>query len=157
MNLSLGTELAVRYTSPSQRARVLTELWVETQVYCPSCGRLQILRYANNKPAADFFCPDCGEDYELKSSKQTAVNRIVDGAYAAMIRRLRESRNPNLFLLSYDGGNLVVRDFIVIPKHFFVPGLVEKRKPLSKTAERAGWVGCNIAVQQIPRAGRIFH
>ena len=77
MDLSLDTELASRYASPSQRARVLTEHWVETQVYCPNCGRYNILRYANNKPVADFFCPDCAQDYELKSTKLTTVNRIV--------------------------------------------------------------------------------
>jgi len=156
MDLSLDTELASRYASPSQRARVLTEHWVETQVYCPNCGRYNILRYANNKPVADFFCPDCAQDYELKSTKQATVNRIVDGAYLTMIRRLRESRNPSLFLLGYDGESLAVKDFLVIPKHFFVPGLIEKRKPLSKAARRAGWVGCNILMQDIPRAGKIF-
>ena len=42
-----------------------------------------------------------------------------------------------------------------IPKHFFVPEIVEKRKPLSSTAQRAGWVGCNILFNQIPKQGCI--
>ncbi len=42
-----------------------------------------------------------------------------------------------------------------IPKHFFVPDIIEKRKPLSQTARRAGWIGCNILIDKIPEQGRI--
>nr|WP_253698308.1 DpnI domain-containing protein [Treponema denticola] len=31
-----------------------------------------------------------------------------------------------------------------------------KRKPLSNTARRAGWIGCNIDISKIPDAGKIF-
>ena len=33
--------------------------------------------------------------------------------------------------------------------------IVEKRKPLSPTARRAGWVGCNILISKIPKQGII--
>ena len=44
----------------------------------------------------------------------------------------------------------------MVPKYFFSPEIIEKRKPLSDTARRAGWVGCNIVLKQIPQEGRIF-
>jgi type II restriction enzyme len=44
----------------------------------------------------------------------------------------------------------------VIPKHFFTPDIIEQRKPLSLAARRSGWVGCNIRLNGIPNAGRIF-
>jgi len=34
--------------------------------------------------------------------------------------------------------------------------LIEKRKPLAETARRAGWIGCNILLSQVPDAGKIF-
>lgn len=34
---------------------------------------------------------------------------------------------------------------------------IEKRKPLSSTARRAGWVGCNILLDSIPNSGKIFY
>ena len=34
--------------------------------------------------------------------------------------------------------------------------MIEKRKPLSLTARRAGWIGCNILLQNIPQTGKIF-
>lgn len=156
MNLSFEIKLADKYTSSSQKIRVLTEDWVDRQVYCPNCGHFDIDKYENNKPVADFFCSNCKEDYELKSKKDSVGIKIVDGAYRTMIERLQSTSNPNFFLLNYDLRDFSVLNFLVIPKHFFVPDIIEKRKALSDTARRAGWVGCNILLQSIPQTGKIF-
>ena len=58
--------------------------------------------------------------------------------------------------MNYDRQDLQVKDFLMVPKYFFSPEIIEKRKPLSNTARRAGWVGCNIILKQIPEEGRIF-
>ena len=113
-------------------------------------------KYSNNRPVADFFCMGCREDFELKSKKDATGNKIVDGAYQTMMERLISVNNPNFFLLNYDLSGLRVLNFFVIPKHFFLPDVIEKRKPLSLTARRAGWTGCNILLQSIPQSGRIF-
>jgi type II restriction enzyme len=105
---------------------------------------------------ADFYCPSCGEDYELKSKKTAFGVKIVDGAYSTMLERLRENHNPNLFLLNYNWNTLEVLNLLVVPKHFFIPNIIEKRTPLSLTARRAGWTGCNILLQGIPQSGRIY-
>lgn len=73
-----------------------------------------------------------------------------------MMERLKSSATPNLFLLSYNLTDFEVSNFLVVPKHFFVPRVIEKRKPLSPTAHRAGWVGCNISLQNVPSAGKVF-
>ena len=72
-----------------------------------------------------------------------------------MVKRLEASDNPNLFLLSYSLQPAQVTNFDIIPKHFLVPSLIEKRPPLAPTARRAGWIGCNILLQDIPRSGCI--
>jgi type II restriction enzyme len=156
MNLNFDEQLASRYKSAPQRARILTEHWVDESIFCPNCGRLQIDRYPNNQPVADFFCPNCHEDYELKSKKDRIGTKILDGAYRTKMERLRSNTNPNLFVLNYNSQNLTVLNFFVIPKYFFVPEIIEKRKPLAVTARRAGWVGSNILLQKIPQAGKIF-
>ncbi len=156
MNLSFDIKLADEYTSLSQKIRVLTEDWVDRQVYCPNCGHLDINKYGSNKPVADFFCTNCREDYELKSKKNSIGTKIVNGAYRTMIERLQSTNNPNFFLLNYNLRDFSVLNFLVIPKHFFVPDIIEKRKALSQTARRAGWVGCNILLQSIPQTGKIF-
>lgn len=79
--------------------------------------------------------------------------KIADGAYETMIRRIHEADNPDFFFMSYDLDNARVCDFLIIPKHFFVDSIIEKRKPLAATARRAGWVGCNILLEEIPSYG----
>ncbi len=49
----------------------------------------------------------------------------------------------------------MVNDFMFIPKFFFVPSIIEKRKPLAETARRAGWIGCNILISDVPKQGKI--
>jgi len=155
MRLSLQNELADRYSSPSQKARILTEHWLSLHAFCPNCGSA-ISKYPNNKPVADFFCSTCKEDYELKSKGSLIGRKIVNGAYQTMIERLVSNNNPNFFFLSYDKRLAMVSDLMVIPKYFFVPGIIEKRKPLAPTARRAGWEGCNILLNNIPDTGKIF-
>jgi len=156
MKLTFDEQLASSYKSLSQKARVLTEDWVDESVFCPNCGRVQIDKYPNNQPVADFFCSNCKEDYELKSKQDGIGAKILDGAYRTKMERLRSNNNPNLFLLNYNLQNLSVLNFFVIPKHFFVPEIIEKRKPLAATARRAGWIGSNILLQKIPQIGKIF-
>jgi type II restriction enzyme len=156
MSLNLYSSIADAYSSNSQKIRVLTENWVDKHIYCPRCGN-SINEYKNNKPVADFYCSACKEDYELKSKKDKMGKKIVDGAYSTMIQRLQSDTNPNFFFLNYEKNSLNVINFIVIPKHFFMPEIIEKRKPLSSLARRAGWVGCNILLDTIPESGKIFY
>ena len=156
MNLDLDRRVAEPYKSSSQKIRVLTEHWVTQEAYCPNRGNAHLNRYSNNQPVADFFCGSCDEDFELKSKKNILGAKIVDGAYQAMLDRLADVRNPNFFLLNYDPNSYQVSNFFVIPKHFLVPEIIEKRNPLSVRARRAGWIGCNILLGRIPEAGRIF-
>ena len=156
MKLTLNTQIAHSYKSPSQKTRVLTERWVGDSVYCPNCGHAKIDKYPNNQPVADFYCMNCNEDYELKSKRNSIGTKIIDAAYRTMIERLQSSNNPNFFLLCYDLQSYKVDNFFVIPKHFFIPAIIEKRKPLASTARRSGWVGCNILLNSIPQTGKIF-
>lgn len=155
MNLILNQKLGNLYTSQSQKIRVITESWVKEEIYCPSCGG-DVSQYTNNKPVADFFCTRCTEDFELKSKKGKTPKKIPAGAYSKMIERVQSNMNPNFFLMGYKE-SWSVEDFFVVPKHFFVPEIIEKRKALSQTARRAGWVGSNILFSKIPNAGHIFY
>lgn len=156
MNLNFDTKLVDHLNSNSQRIRILTEDWVSRTAFCPNCGEKDILHYPNNRPVADFYCSSCNEDYELKSKEGTIGQKIVDGAYSTMIERLNSNSNPNFFMLSYDKSAQSVRNFLCVPKHFFVPKFIEMRRPLSPTAKRAGWVGCNILLDHIPESGKVY-
>lgn len=154
MNLNFNIDLAHGYTSNSQIARVLTENWVKMNSYCPNCGQLQLNDFKNNMPVADFYCLGCKEEFELKSKNGKLTSIINDGAYDSMIKRITSETNPNFFFLTYDKNT--VNNFLVIPKHFFTPEIIIKRNPLSVTAKRPGWIGCNIDISKVPESGRIF-
>ena len=157
MNLQFDSNRAIGYKSGSQISRVITEGWISDNMYCPICGAPILSHYTANKPVADFYCDECSSDFELKSreSKTSHIGRtIADGAYRAMIERITSSRNPNLFVMTYS--DWAVNNLMLIPNHFFTPAIIEKRPPLKDTAQRAGWVGCNIEIGDIPQSGRIF-
>lgn len=156
MNVNLDTTLTDSYTSNSQKARVMTESWVLHEIYCPSCGS-GVDEYENNKPVADFYCGKCAEDFELKSKQGRIGKKVSAGAYSQMIKRINSAQKPNFFFMGYMVEMWNVNDFFVVPKHFFVSEIVEKRKPLADSARRAGWIGSNILFSKIPKAGQIFY
>lgn len=157
MNLRLNFELSEKYVSGSQISRIITEDWVSKNMFCPICGAPFIKHYKANRPVADFFCESCHSDFELKSKKSETSkigNKITDGAYEKMIERITSFNNPHLLIMTY--AHELVNNLMFIPNYFFVPEIIEKRTPLSSTARRAGWVGCNIIVEKIPQSGKIF-
>lgn len=156
MEISLDSRIPENYHSNSQIARILTETWVADNMFCPRCGNLHIKHFENNRPVADFFCPSCNNEYELKSKNGVLGRKINDGAYKTMIDRITSNNNPDFFFMTYSQKELKVRGFVFVPKHFFVPDIIEKRKPLALTSRRAGWTGCNILIDKIPEQGRIY-
>lgn len=155
LNLSLDIKIAENYKSKSQIARVLTEHWVSKNLYCPCCGTTHLHDFDNNRPVADFYCQTCNEEFELKSKKGKLPNIVVDGAYSTMLNRINAENNPNFFFLTYTY-DWLVSNFLIIPKQFLTPDVIIRRKPLSNTAKRAGWVGCNIDLSKISDSGKIF-
>ncbi|MCM1129069.1 MAG: hypothetical protein NC211_04940 [Alistipes senegalensis] len=155
MNLDFRKELIDKYHSKSQLARVITEEWMLRNMFCPRCGKEEIEHFANNKPVADFFCSQCAAQYELKSRNGKIGGKVSDGAYETMVERITSKENPDFFFMGYSLNGLCVRSLIMVPRHFFTPDIIEKRKPLSPVARRAGWVGCSILLDKIPEQGRI--
>ncbi len=90
------------------------------------------------------------EEYELKSQKGKFGAKVADGAYKTKSERLVASNNPNLLLMNYDLKSLAVVNLFIVPKHFFVRDIIERRKPLAATARRAGWIGSNILLGKVP-------
>lgn len=151
MNLQCRRQVAAAYNSGSQIARALTEDWCGRELYCPACDSD---KPKPNSPASDFTCPRCSQFYELKSSRIWKPRKIVDAGYEAMLRAIRQDKTPNLLFLNYSA-EWCVTNLLLIPRVFFTESVIEKRRPLKPDARRAGWVGCNILLDQIPEDGKI--
>jgi type II restriction enzyme len=155
MNLAMPSSLAAAYKSPAQRARVITQGWAASNLFCPNCPAPELAATPENTQAVDYVCSRCGSPFQLKGKSSTIGAKIVDAAWEAMMRAIREDRTPSLFLLHYEPTAWLVRNLILVPHFVFTASAVEKRRPLTATARRAGWVGCNIVLRNIPNGAKI--
>lgn len=146
--------LVTGYASRSQKVRIMSERWAIDNLYCAHCGN-SLEKFPNNKVFADVFCPECGEEYELKCGVGYCHSRIVDGAYGPMIRKIISGMAPNLIYMRYTRPSYGIGDITLIPKYFFSEKLIIKRAPLSPSSRRPGWTGCFIDTGRIPPGGRI--
>ena len=152
MDLQLPVENLANYKSAPQRARVGTESWGAINLFCPSCSSARLNPTPKNHAAIDYYCNSCRSPFQLKSRSKAFGTKIVDAAYSEMKRAILEDRTPNLFVLHYDMEQWSVRNVILIPHFAFSLSAIECRPPLSATARRAGWIGCNILLSRIPDA-----
>lgn len=112
-------------------------------------------RFANNKPVADLFCPNCHEQYELKSKNQKTIgNSVPDGAYRTMLERIRSDTNPNFFFLAYKKADYSIRQLVLVPKHFITPDMIIPRNKGIKN--RPHHIMCSINLAPLPESGKIF-
>ena len=155
MTLALPTDGLDRYKSGSQRARVGTEFWGAENFFCPVCESPRLTRSPHNTAAIDYACPSCSSPFQLKSQSRLFGTKIVDAAYSEMKKAILADRTPNLFVMHYDLTSWSVRNVILVPHFAFSLSVVERRDPLPATARRAGWIGCNILLAQIPQDARI--
>ena len=154
MLLRCDTSIADAYTSGPQRSRVLSELWLEANGYCLSCEGAVLRRARANTRATDFTCPGCSQNYELKAFRVQPKKSLVDGAYNSLMGRILDGTAPTLMMLERDA-NWQIRNFTAIHHLFLIPEVIEKRKPLSDTARRAGWIGCKIRLDRIAADAKI--
>jgi type II restriction enzyme len=155
MNLSMPSRLAENYRSAAQQARVVSEAWGSENLYCPNCQSPSLNPAPANTPAVDYFCPVCNSPFQLKSKSSPIGDRIVDAAYEAMRRAILKDSTPNLYALHYERASWRVRNLILVPHFAFSISAIEARPPLAAHAKRAGWVGCNIVLKNIPPDARI--
>jgi type II restriction enzyme len=155
VQLALPTDQLRRYKSPSQRARVATEAWAETNLFCPNCASSRVTQSQAGTPAVDYICPECESLFQLKSQSRAFSRRITDAAYEAMRRAIEQDATPNLLVLHYEPEAWRVRNLVLVPSFIFTMSAVEERNPLGPKARRAGWIGCNIVLSNIPPDARI--
>jgi type II restriction enzyme len=151
--LALPVERGHSYTSQSQRARVMTEAWAESSLACPACGG-QLTAFAANTRSRDFACSVCAEEYQLKAKRTKFGDCVTGAAYEATRASFERGRHPSFILLSYTS-SLAVHAIQVIYRGALTPSCLIPRPPLSPSARRAGWRGCNIDLRRLPFAARI--
>jgi hypothetical protein len=146
----IDLSVAARFTNRAQAARVALETWAIFNLYCLSCDSDALDRLGDNTPVADFQCFVCGRRYQLKAKNGRFGSRITGAAYRPTIDAIRSSSMPEYVLVEFDTrfGTVVFVD--AVPGRLITEQRVIARRPLSSTARRAGWQGCNIVMSGLP-------
>jgi type II restriction enzyme len=96
MKLSLYLDVAARYKSLSQRARVMTETWVEDNLYCPSCPSEYLESAPPNEKVFDFNCNECDEKFQLKSQSHSFGGKVMNSAYDPKIKAFAKGQTQTI-------------------------------------------------------------
>jgi type II restriction enzyme len=72
-----------------------------------------------------------------------------------MMKAIQNDEAPSFYFMQYDLATWSIKNLLLIPSFAFPPSAIIKRKPLSVTARRAGWIGSNFALNRIPVEARI--
>ena len=103
MNINLPIEAAQGYKSASQQARVVTEAWTSSNMYCPACVSNYLHKTKDNTAVVDFLCERCDSQFQLKATSKFIGRKIVDAAYDGMIKAIEKNRLPHLLLSPLSG------------------------------------------------------
>ncbi len=155
MDLALDISVAEGYTSPTQIARVVTEHWAETNLFCPACTSNNLDPLQANTRVRDYRCPSCTAHYQLKSQRGAFGKAVANSAYEPKMDAIREGQVPHYAFLRYSPQTWTVTDLFVVPGYFFTPAVIMRRPPLRPTARRAGWVGSHILLGALPPDARV--
>ncbi len=156
MNLTLDTIKGNFYKSNSQKSRVISEEWAKENAFCCNCGG-GLTKTQNNSRVLDLICNDCSTGFELKCAQGALSKKVPDGSFQSMMSRLNDIDSPTFFFMTYNLSTAYVTNFFAVPVYFIDSSVIEKRKPLTPTARRAGWTGCNILLERVPDVGKIFY
>ena len=155
MDLSLNMTVAEEYKSPSQISRRVSEDWATRNLYCLACASNHLDAAKAGTAVWDYSCLNCGALYQLKGKNGRFGGKVVNSQYDVKMRAINEGRAPHYAFLQYSISDSKVTDLFVLPGHFLNPAVVEKRSPLRSHARRAGWVGSNILLGQLPEEARV--
>lgn len=91
------------WKSLSRIAGEAAEIWTMENIDCPHCGG-ELDDFKTNEPVKDFYCLDCGEEFQLKASKKynsDDTSRITGSSFEAWRKAIKDDEQPNMLILTY--------------------------------------------------------
>jgi len=134
------------------------EYFAIEELICQRCNSDNWIKCRTNQPSYDQICGDCGKKYQIKTRKATKHQyenfilkneiKISGAAYSKTIENLSEDIDYYIILyeLNQEGTSKEYNILNII--HVYGEDIdefnIKPRKPLSSTARRAGWQGCDL-------------
>ena len=130
----------------NQQLGDLGELLVASSCQCPKCKNNKTLKRLGikNFKCADIICDFCGFLAQVKTSEVNDINKIPSQVLGAAWKPQLERMNAGIYFPLYlvlISKNKRQNSIFYLSADLQTKELFEPRKPLSKTARRAGWQG----------------
>ena len=155
MELKCNPEVAAHLKSPSQRTRIITEDCFSRFGCCLKRSSNALIQTRAGTVCQDFYCPKCGQPYELKSAKRAHTNIVQDGGYNSTMRCIQGDNVPALMLMHYSP-EWQIQGLLAIHPIFLTPNVVMKRqKPHIRPKSKAKYWMCDLNLAYIPADGKI--
>ena len=145
------------WTNESRIVGEACEYYIKNNIKCVKCNDKNYEKCKTNEQSKDLICISCNQKYQIKAkyTTQKQVNNIknkntfktIGGEYSTTLKNINEQIDYLIILYekqSYKIINILYINYENINSNCIIP-----RKPLSITAKRAGWQGCNILFHNI--------
>lgn len=93
----------MHWKSLSRISGEAAEVWVKEKIECPFCeGDLE--DFKTNHPVKDFYCEDCGEEFQLKATKKyvaEGTSKITGSSFESWREAIDNDDQPSMLILTY--------------------------------------------------------
>jgi type II restriction enzyme len=116
---------------------------------CPICNDKALVKYKTNQKAKDVKCEKCSSQFQIKATKhiknQGTSLKLLGAEYKTTCLSIKENNVHYIVLLySVTDDKYTINDIYFIDHADITESCIIARKPLSLSAKRAGWQGCNL-------------
>jgi hypothetical protein len=147
--IDIDFSAVARFKSATQTARVALETWARLNLWCHNCGNPNLLTLPAGTPVSDLKCVACKMEYQVKSLNGRFGPTLTGAAFQPLYERALARTVPDFMLIEYNLRRAQVSNVGLIRGSDLTPERIIKRKALASTARRAGWVGCNVYIDQL--------
>lgn len=133
------------------------EEYIQYKIKCIRCSSNKFDKCKTNEKSKDLICNSCHQKYQVKAKCAThkQVDNIkckkqfktIGGEYLTTLNNINEK--IDYLIVLYEKQSYKVLNILYIINENINSECILPRKPLSSTAKRSGWQGCNILFDNI--------
>ncbi len=133
------------------------EYYIKNNTKCVRCNHNNFYKCKTNEQSKDLICINCNQKFQIKakSATQKQVNNIknknifrtIGGEYSTTLKNINEQ--IDYLIILYEKHSYKIINILYIKNENISSNSIIPRKPLSITAKRAGWQGCNFLFNNI--------
>jgi type II restriction enzyme len=133
------------------------EYYIKNNIKCVRCDDNNFEKCKPNEQSKDLICISCNQKYQIKAkcATQKQVNNIknknsfntIGGEYSTTLKNINDQ--IDYLIILYEKQSYKIINIFYIKNENINSNCIMPRKPLSITAKRAGWQGCNILFDNI--------